>query len=424
MTNVVFNATKFIFSTVRNDGYKSFKELREAFHNYTRAERNGIFVLLVLIFLIGTYKLIKNFYWDSGPSFEEISHLIEEPVKEEVVADELSLFEFDPNSVSKEEMLQLGFKEKAIKTFMNYRATGANFKTIADFERVYSISEKDIKRVGDYIRFDKHKSKSAPIKMDVSKPSIKSNIKNSEPTLLFDFDPNTVSEIDLERLGLSQRVIKTMLKFRSRGKFRKAKDVSKIYGLSDSKFEELLPYIKIKQDTKVAYGAKNQERDTSRKFVKKTVYTSKYEKDTVAYKSIDINKATNEEWQRIDGIGPTYAKMINRFRGKLGGFYSAIQIGETYGLPDSVYQKILPYVKESTPPFKIPINLILTDSLARHPYLTWKQAKVVANYRGQHGPYKGAGDFKKVRIFDTEQLERITPYLDYRVAVDTFNHGG
>jgi len=196
----------------RNDGYKSFSELREAFLNYTRAERNGIYVLLVLIFLVGTYKFVRNYYWVPGPSIseEDLNNNVEPTLAAKVKA-EISLFEFDPNTVSSEEMLQLGFKEKAIKTFMNYRATGAKFKSIADFERVYSINAKDIKRVGDYIKFAAKEKDNTK-----KKPKPKANIqKTPKAPTLFDFDPNTVSEIDLQRLGLSEKVSRTILKFRS-----------------------------------------------------------------------------------------------------------------------------------------------------------------------------------------------------------------
>ena len=401
--------------------YKSFKELRDAFFNYTRAERNGIYVLVVILILVGTYKLIDKFYWMSGPSYTPIEQKVDSSkiTKEEVATQKTKYFPFDPNTVSKEEMLLLGFKEKAIKTFMNYRSTGAKFKNVADFERVYSIHKEDIERLREYIQFASDK-KNIPTKKKAFKTP---EIKEKKAPALFYFDPNTATEAELSRLGLSNKVVKTMLKFRKRGSFRKTSDLAKIYGLSDEQFEQLLPFIKIKPKERPVYTPKKNYRDTiaDQSYIKHK--KPSYAKDTVAYKSIDINKATNEEWQRINGIGPTYAKMINNFRGKLGGFYQVEQIAETYGLPDSVFQKIVPYVKESSPPFKIPINQIPIDSLAKHPYLTWKQARVVINYRTHHGPYKGPNDIAKVKIFTKEKWESIVPYLDYRVEVDTINSG-
>ncbi len=406
--------------------YKSFKELRDAFFAYTRAERNGIYVLVVILILVSTYKLIDRYYLMSGPSYTPPNEKVADQANSEDEKEKqgAELFNFDPNSVSKEEMLLLGFKEKAIKTFINYRSTGVKFKSVSDFERVYSINAKDIERVGKYIQFEETENKLLPKKKkDKTKPKKTEIVKPQAPPALFDFDPNTATESELAKLGLSSKVIKTMLKFRSKGSFRKASDVAKIYGLKEEQFDELLPYIKIKPKEKAKVKDEAKFKDTSAVFKSKAKYKPDYSRDTVAYNSIDINKATNEEWQRIDGIGPTYAKMINNFRGKLGGFYSVKQIGETYGLPDSVFQKIVPYVKESPPPFKIPINWILADSLARHPYLTWKQANVVINYRTHHGPYKGPKDVAKVKIFTKEKWESIIPYLDYSVELDSIPSG-
>ena len=55
---------------------------------------------------------------------------------------------------------------------------------------------------------------------------------------------------------------------------------------------------------------------------------------------IDINLADTTAFIALPGIGSKLADRIVRFREKLGGFYSTEQIGEVYGLADSVFQKI------------------------------------------------------------------------------------
>ena len=48
---------------------------------------------------------------------------------------------------------------------------------------------------------------------------------------------------------------------------------------------------------------------------------------------------------RFPGIGAKLASRIIHFRGKLGGFYQIEQVGETFGLPDSSFQKIKYYLR-------------------------------------------------------------------------------
>ncbi len=69
------------------------------------------------------------------------------------------------------------------------------------------------------------------------------NSENIEPEL-FSFNPNEITKEDLSRLGLDARVVNTWQKYREKGGyFRKKEDVKKIYGLTDSAYIILAPYI-------------------------------------------------------------------------------------------------------------------------------------------------------------------------------------
>ena len=62
---------------------------------------------------------------------------------------------------------------------------------------------------------------------------------------LFEFDPNTVEYADLRRLGLSSRMAVSLLKYRAAGKvFRIPEDVATCYGMTDSVYFILEPYIR------------------------------------------------------------------------------------------------------------------------------------------------------------------------------------
>ena len=114
-----------------------------------------------------------------------------------------------------------------------------------------------------------------------------------------------------------------------------------------------------------------------------------------------------------DRIGPYYAKKIVVFREKLGGFSSIEQVGTTYNLPDSVFQKIHPHLRYS-PIFRpVAINMIPLDSLSQHPFINSRQAKAIINYRANHGVFKNEEDIRKVKVLSKEQLALLKPYLSY-----------
>lgn len=393
---------------------RNWRDIRDDFLSYTRAERNGIILLIALIVLVNAWNLYDRYFRIQTYDYTEALAEIEAAyaVDEVLNVEAKTLFPFDPNTVTEEEMLQLGFAQWKIKTFMKYRVTGAKFRSVNDFAKVYSIDSVDISRVKDFIVFNKPKA--ATLKKPIAKNSVKVST-----TPLFDFDPNTASKSELKSLGLSDRVIKTIENFRRKGAFRKPSDVSKIYGLEKSTFEKLLPFIKIEKKEKendIAY--KNQNINKLDTFGK-SEYKPRKKIEEVALASIDINTATVEEWQRINGIGPTFAGRIVKFRDKLGGFYAVEQIAETYGIVDSVYQKIVPFVKVSAPKNKIKINTVIVDSLAGHPYFSWSQSRVIVNYRKKHGPFLSSEDVYKCKRFTEEEWQRLIPYFDYAVGLDT-----
>jgi competence ComEA-like helix-hairpin-helix protein len=87
------------------------------------------------------------------------------------------------------------------------------------------------------------------------------------------------------------------------------------------------------------------------------------------------------------------------------------QIGQTYGLPDTTFQLIKPYLQLNGEVKKININTITKDELKNHPYVKWKLANAIIEYRNQHGLFKDLGDLKNIAIMDDETFSRITPYL-------------
>ena len=66
---------------------------------------------------------------------------------------------------------------------------------------------------------------------------------------LFYFDPNTINYEQAVMLGFPQKTAHTLLKYRDKGgKFYKAIDLKKLYGLNESLFEKLQPFIVVKEN--------------------------------------------------------------------------------------------------------------------------------------------------------------------------------
>jgi competence ComEA-like helix-hairpin-helix protein len=130
------------------------------------------------------------------------------------------------------------------------------------------------------------------------------------------------------------------------------------------------------------------------------------------YTVVDINTADTSAFIALPGIGNKLALRIVNFRDKLGGFYSIDQIGETYGLPDSVFRKIKPFLKfETNLVKKFNINTATKDEMKSHPYIKWNLANAIVEYRNQHGNFSSLEDLKKVSLITTEVFDKIKFYL-------------
>jgi competence ComEA-like helix-hairpin-helix protein len=96
----------------------------------------------------------------------------------------------------------------------------------------------------------------------------------------------------------------------------------------------------------------------------------------------------------------------------LGGFHSVEQVGETFGLQDSVFQKIKPMLKLNNTVIKqININTATLDELKAHPYIRYQIGNAIVQYRLQHGNFTSLSDLKKIMILTDEIYNKALPYL-------------
>lgn len=76
-------------------------------------------------------------------------------VRESVPPRRVSNFDFDPNSVSVEQLVMLGFSPKQAQSIDNYRSKGGRFRTKEDFARSYVVADSVFRRLEPYIQIPK-----------------------------------------------------------------------------------------------------------------------------------------------------------------------------------------------------------------------------------------------------------------------------
>lgn len=217
---------------------------------------------------------------------------------------------------------------------------------------------------------------------------------------LFQFDPNTLSAEGWQRLGLNNRTIKTIHNYRNKGgRFYKKEDLKKIWGLPEAFYHRVEDYIVI-ENTRPSYPSN---------YSPATNYPSKGKRDVSV---VQVNSADTTELIALPGIGSKLAARIINFRDKLGGFYSTEQIRETYGLPDSTFQMLKPYLHVNAGEVKkLNLNSASKEELRTHPYIKWALANAIVEYRAQHGAFKSIDELKNIMLIDEATFNKIEPYF-------------
>lgn len=293
--------------------------------------------------------------------------------------------------------------------------------------------------------------------------------KEAAPALFY-FDPNTLTPDRWQQLGVSERTARTIGKYLAKGgHFRVAADLEKVYGLPPALCAQLIPYVRIKDSKafsgrdvphdrrygrnqsggftagKRAFGGEygdNRGFNSSRSFNGNRGFTrdsdfaynrtfgnnrSGYHRGNTTDSSftpyrkkappapIDINTSDSTIWQSLPGIGPGFARRIIAFRERLGGFYAVAQVAECYGLPDSVFQKIQPFLQIGSSSLKkLDLNGSDEKSLAAHPYIRYKLARLIVQYRSSHAGFKEVSDLRSLPLVDEIIYRKIEHYIEIK----------
>lgn len=216
----------------------------------------------------------------------------------------------------------------------------------------------------------------------------------------FLFDPNTESIENLKKLGFSDRTVNSIHAYRKAGgSFKTKHDLKKIYNIDTVHVLSLYAFIDLPEKIERTEVIKSEPKNESDSV------------QTVAL--LPLNTAIAEDLVKISGIGPVLSKRIIDYRESLGGFYDMAQLNEVYNLSGELVQAIAnQFYIDTTNLRKINLAEIQPDSLRKHPYLNYNQAKAIVNYHQVNG-INGMGDLKKIKILPDSTIQKLIYYLDF-----------
>ncbi|NII23751.1 helix-hairpin-helix domain-containing protein [Pseudoflavitalea sp. X16] len=233
--------------------------LREYF-SFTKKERTGIIVLLVLIGV--TVALPYFIRVPSTPpdraAFEKLQQqlaqletakdsgyeapytpdhdLVTESRDEEVV-----LFAFDPNRLPAEGWKRLGIRERTAHVIQHYLAKGGRFRRPDDLYKIYGLRKEEVDRLLPYVTIEAiEPAKERPVAGRTPDSIAHHNLPKrfKEPAVIDINTADTTAFIALRGIGskLAQRIVHFREKL---GGFYAVEQVGETYGLPDSTFQQI-----------------------------------------------------------------------------------------------------------------------------------------------------------------------------------------
>jgi competence ComEA-like helix-hairpin-helix protein len=240
----------------------------------------------------------------------------------------------------------------------------------------------------------------------------------------FYFNPNTASQTDFERLGLSPKTAQSIVNYRNKGgKFFKPQDFKKIYTLKADDYQRLLPFIQMEKS--------NQNSYTATKETKPAIIVELF--------SFDPNTASKTDFERL-GLSPKTAYSIINYRNKGGKFYKTEDFKKIYTLDEADYERLksyidipkteiakvetkeddgitgfataakMDYIKKSTT-VKIDINTAKVEDFQQLKGIGEGYAKRIIKYRNELGGFININQIQEVYGISKEVFEEIQPQL-------------
>lgn len=234
---------------------------------------------------------------------------------------------------------------------------------------------------------------------------------------LFPFDPNEVTYEELRRLGVPKRTAVGIVKYRSAGKvFAVPEDFALCYGVTDSMYARLKPYIVIGEAYRLRPKRHEEVSATPERLPEGTMQPA----DTAAA-PFDPNALDAAGFVAL-GFSPRQAEAIIRFRQARGGFRTAGDFAESYVVSEAMFARLRDRIVIAQPAGEpagerkaaagrsaVPLELNSADSAALDgvPGIGPATAAAVIAYRERLGGFHDPAQLLETGIVTERNWERM-----------------
>lgn len=291
------------------------------YFSFSKAEKNGTLVLVVLIILVlAGYLILPKIIVNRSTDFTDFKNEIEafeqliSSAEDDVLLlknrektfenmDDIKFFEFDPNDLSVDKWKHLGLSEKTINTIRKYLKKGGRFYEPEDLKKIYGLKMDWYKRAEPYIKIQ-----------EIDATNIKTGtgvIVNDKKAPLIEL--NSADSLLLTDLrGIGPVLAGRILKYRNLlGGFVRKEQLLEVYGLPYETFENISRAVII---------------------------------DTTGITRIDLNKAAFSILIRHPYLDVYTVKGILNYRDIQGNIKDINELKDNRIIPEESFSRIKPYL--------------------------------------------------------------------------------
>jgi competence protein ComEA len=296
------------------------------FFTFSKSERRGILVLITLILLLILFNIVYPYFvsqkkYDYSAFDREVQAFLKTqqdssnkrksyPSKEDFdiidvdrsfAEHKLTPFLFDPNTLTLEQWLTLGFTAKQAKVIENYCSKGGKFYDKEDFKKMYCISADEYAILEPFIDIKLNKP-DYPKKEFTKKENV--NPKT---------DINSASIEDLIRIkGIGNYYATKVVEYRIKlGGYYSVDQLLEIPKMDSSRLQPLLPFLEVNPN---------------------------------AIRKINVNQADFDQLKSHPYIGYNIALALINYRTKHGNYVQLTDIKKSMLINDKNYFKISHYL--------------------------------------------------------------------------------
>jgi len=153
------------------------------------------------------------------------------------------LFNFDPNTATRDTLLALGLNRQQVSTLINYRNAGARFSSASDLFRVYGFDTATVIPLMNYVTIEKQDNNSSDVRSKIVLPKNDTGlVKYSNKCII---ELNSCTAVQLQGLpGIGTVLSERIIKYRDLlGGFISTDQLGEVYGVDTTVMNTITDWV-------------------------------------------------------------------------------------------------------------------------------------------------------------------------------------